>query len=209
MASTAWHRANTTPCLGCGKPVQARKRETSTGRCKRCWDRPKTLVPCPRCSKEFWPWANGKHARKFCCDHPPKPEAQPVQRTCAWCHGAFLQPPKTPRRNYCTPEHAKRGHSHASHIRRRITRAPAYRSGENVDLEVVYRRDRGVCGICHGNVPANFRFAATRADTPTIDHIVPISAGGTHTYANVQLAHHGCNSRKGNKSGCHSQLRLV
>lgn len=30
----------------------------------------------------------------------------------------------------------------------------------------------------------------------TLDHIIPLAAGGAHTYANVQLAHFLCNSRK-------------
>jgi 5-methylcytosine-specific restriction endonuclease McrA len=31
-------------------------------------------------------------------------------------------------------------------------------------------------------------------------YIVPLSKGGTHTYDNVQCAHFGCNSRKGNRA---------
>ncbi len=34
---------------------------------------------------------------------------------------------------------------------------------------------------------------------PSIDHIVPITRGGTHTWDNAQLAHLLCNTRKGNK----------
>lgn len=33
----------------------------------------------------------------------------------------------------------------------------------------------------------------------TIDHIIPLSKGGTHTYNNVQLAHYICNSKKSDK----------
>ena len=31
---------------------------------------------------------------------------------------------------------------------------------------------------------------------PTIDHIVPISLGGEHSYANCQAVHFMCNSKK-------------
>ena len=37
------------------------------------------------------------------------------------------------------------------------------------------------------------------AMSPTIDHIVPMSRGGGHTWDNVQVAHAICNSLKGNK----------
>jgi 5-methylcytosine-specific restriction endonuclease McrA len=43
---------------------------------------------------------------------------------------------------------------------------------------------------------------------PTVDHVIPISEGGTDTKANVQLAHRICNLRKG-KRGTPQQLRLV
>jgi 5-methylcytosine-specific restriction endonuclease McrA len=33
----------------------------------------------------------------------------------------------------------------------------------------------------------------------SLDHVVPLSRGGSHTYANVKLAHRVCNSRKGKK----------
>jgi 5-methylcytosine-specific restriction endonuclease McrA len=42
----------------------------------------------------------------------------------------------------------------------------------------------------------------------TIDHIVPLAAGGDDTKANVQLAHRRCNTRKGARGG-EQQLRLV
>ncbi len=59
---------------------------------------------------------------------------------------------------------------------------------EHVDPLEVLLRDEGVCGICNERVdPRNFH----------VDHIVPLSAGGLHGYANVQVAHPRCNMRKG------------
>jgi 5-methylcytosine-specific restriction endonuclease McrA len=43
---------------------------------------------------------------------------------------------------------------------------------------------------------------------PTIDHIIPLSAGGDDTKANVRLAHFLCNSRRGNR-GDVEQLKLI
>jgi 5-methylcytosine-specific restriction endonuclease McrA len=35
------------------------------------------------------------------------------------------------------------------------------------------------------------------ANDPTLDHLMPVSRGGEHSYRNVGTAHRGCNSRKG------------
>lgn len=59
-----------------------------------------------------------------------------------------------------------------------------------VDTDAIYARDGGICQLCGTPVQ---RTAAT------LDHIVPLSRGGTHEPANVQIAHGPCNSRKGNR----------
>jgi 5-methylcytosine-specific restriction endonuclease McrA len=62
---------------------------------------------------------------------------------------------------------------------------------EKVDPSIVFDRDGGVCGICHQSVERNERW--------DIDHVIPLSKGGTHGYVNVQLAHATCNKRKAAK----------
>lgn len=59
---------------------------------------------------------------------------------------------------------------------------------EVVDSRVVYERDQGICGICNLPVPW---------DDLHIDHVIPLSKGGKHSYANVQSAHSLCNFKKG------------
>ena len=44
-------------------------------------------------------------------------------------------------------------------------------------------------------------------EAPSIDHIVPLSKGGEHSYANCALAHTGCNSAKSAFGG--GQLLLL
>ena len=46
---------------------------------------------------------------------------------------------------------------------------------------------------------------------PSIDHLIPISRGGTHTKDNVKLAHMRCNSIKGSNLcyGSEGQMRLA
>lgn len=57
---------------------------------------------------------------------------------------------------------------------------------EHIDRVVVFERDNGICGLCGMAVVGPF----------TIDHIIPISKGGPHSYENVQLAHPTCNFSK-------------
>lgn len=61
---------------------------------------------------------------------------------------------------------------------------------EHVDAFAVYDRDGGICGICGD--------AVERSDFH-VDHVIPLVRGGEHSYANVQVAHPSCNSRKRDK----------
>lgn len=61
---------------------------------------------------------------------------------------------------------------------------------EHVDHRIVYERDNETCGICGEHVEwADF----------SLDHVIPLSKGGEHSYANTQTAHLPCNIRKGAK----------
>ena len=58
---------------------------------------------------------------------------------------------------------------------------------EHVDFTFVLCRDAGICGICQYPVdPTDWH----------LDHVIPLSKGGHHTYANVQVAHPDCNQHK-------------
>ena len=52
----------------------------------------------------------------------------------------------------------------------------------------ILERDKKRCGIC------SRRIVTTEL---SIDHIIPLASGGTHTKENVQLAHRICNAKKG------------
>jgi 5-methylcytosine-specific restriction endonuclease McrA len=44
----------------------------------------------------------------------------------------------------------------------------------------------GMCGICKDFIVGKFH----------VDHVIPLSRGGEHSYANAQLAHPTCNLEK-------------
>lgn len=88
--------------------------------------------------------------------------------------------------------------------RRRARQRSAYVAP--VSRTAIYTRDKWICGICHRAIPKGISVPHPMA--ATIDHIVPLSLGGTHEPANVRAAHFQCNSRRGNR-GNPEQLALI
>jgi len=72
---------------------------------------------------------------------------------------------------------------------------------EDIDLSITIgrlrKRDNDICQICGKPVDdTDIENGHAHSLYPTLDHIIPLSKGGSHTWANVQLAHMGCNSGK-------------
>lgn len=68
---------------------------------------------------------------------------------------------------------------------------------EQIERAIVYDRDAGRCHLCGKKVRGKWH----------LDHIVPLSQGGEHSYRNVAVAHPKCNQSKGRKMK--GQLRLL
>ena len=69
-------------------------------------------------------------------------------------------------------------------------------SFEPINEKKLYLRDGWMCQICKKRVDKRFKYPNPMC--ASMDHIVPLSKGGTHTYANIQLAHLSCNLIKHN-----------
>lgn len=65
---------------------------------------------------------------------------------------------------------------------------------ERVNRLSVYKRDNWTCVSCGVKVETTKEYAPHQA---SIDHIIPVSKGGSHTYDNVQTMCVTCNSLKG------------
>ena len=65
---------------------------------------------------------------------------------------------------------------------------------EAINEKMVYFRDGWKCQICHKRVNKNLKYPNPMS--ASLDHIMPLNQGGTHTYKNVQLAHLLCNLSK-------------
>lgn len=88
----------------------------------------------------------------------------------------------------CTQKH---GNKNGKHIRRE--RIKQQRTA-HVYRQQIYKRDNYTCQLC--NEPVNMTLNPQADMAPSLDHIIPLAKGGTHSPGNVQLAHRLCNSYK-------------
>ena len=73
---------------------------------------------------------------------------------------------------------------------------------KGITLDRLIKRDKSMCHLCGGLVDINDYDTNNNGYVicgdyyPSIDHVVPIAKGGTHSWENVKLAHRLCNSIK-------------
>lgn len=84
------------------------------------------------------------------------------------------------------PGRARKWCSPACRARRFRERHPEYAE--------IFERDGWCCGLCDLVVDKDLAWPDPMSKS--LDHIVPLSCGGDHVRANVQLAHMTCNVRK-------------
>lgn len=125
------------------------------------------------------------------------------RRPCSRCGEEFECGPRRGRpRRFCEPCEAlaaaetRRAARDRRRIRLRRLNGAEY---ERIVRSKVYERDGWRCQLCRRPVDGAAKVPHPRA--PTLDHVVPLSEGGSHTYANVQLACFLCNSLKGAGGG--------
>jgi hypothetical protein len=95
---------------------------------------------------------------------------------------------------YRTSPHGRAAHAAGESFRRAIACGVG---AELVTMDYLIERDRGICGLCGLSVEGHLTWPHPMSSS--MDHIVPLSRGGLHTKVNLQLAHLGCNIRKGNR----------
>lgn len=130
-----------------------------------------------------------KHYEKVIAD--PKLKAKRLAATAKW---------RAENREHLRESERAYREANPDYKRTKDHRSRARRLGvfvEDVKLSVLFARDAGRCGICGEQADMATRWPDPL--TATIDHVIPMSRGGLHEYANVQLAHAVCNSRKNDR----------
>ena len=78
---------------------------------------------------------------------------------------------------------------------------------EDVKPLRVYARDGWRCHIC--GLKVDQRLSGLHQRGPTLDHLIPLSKGGQHSYDNVALAHRVCNTKKHAKNVSFQMLLIA
>jgi len=106
---------------------------------------------------------------------------------------------------FCCIQCSKRYSNNLHELRRRHRLRENGKIDYSITLDKLIKRDKGKCRICGEKVDVDAYsinvdgvFVAN-SKYPSIDHINPVSKGGTHSWDNIQLAHMHCNTTKSNK----------
>ena len=118
-------------------------------------------------------------------------------------HPCIVCGTKTINQKYCSETCRKRAYNKQKETNRRI-KIMTQMVDKDITLESLYKRDRGLCHIC--GMLCNWDDYIIDSNQkqcgewyPSIDHVIPLSKGGMHSWDNVKLAHRRCNSIKSDK----------
>lgn len=191
-------------CTGCGllKPhddfgVDRQKRDGLTTRCRPCRRLESVAYMATPRAKEL----ARKRAREWIKRNPEKQAAAMA----AWrAQHPWYSAEANRKWREANPEadaayhQANREKSMERTLRRRRRISEA--SMGPVDLAALWDDCEGVCALCGELI--DFDLAHPDRLSKSVDHIVPLSKGGTHEQSNLQWTHLVCNIRKGATVPC-------
>lgn len=126
-----------------------------------------------------------------------KRESDPIRQA---AHLAYLANWRVEKRHIALAAEQAWRAAHPERAMEKVRRRRARLLGawvEDVDVAELWERDGGICQLCGAPVDGDAKWPAPLS--LTVDHILPLSKGGKHELANVQIAHSRCNSVKGDR----------
>lgn len=157
------------PCAGCSTMVQPPKRH------------------CPDCVAVSSRRYSLESARRKHNDSP---------RQCGECQATFIPVYGDKRRTYCSDACLHKACKRTSRLRGKARKRSA--TVERVNPNRVFARDGWRCHLCGKAADATKR-GTYHPNAPELDHILPLSKGGEHSYANTACAHRKCNAAKSDR----------
>lgn len=123
---------------------------------------------------------------------------QTAMEVCPVCFSLFV--PVNGNKKYCSKRCATRAQN-AHHKDKRMRRIKSLLVDSDITIDGVATRDSNICWLCGDAVDWNDYTEKNGAivtgdNYPSIDHVVPLAAGGLHAWDNVRLAHRRCNYLK-------------
>lgn len=226
--TNAWLLANrpnfpTEPCLTCGAPVvqyRTRRYDGEMRYCGRsCQPRPKDNWHGPTKTELIWSKAwSGKcdtcdrrlatgRIRCSKCSYGRHLHLLRLRvrllwllpKTCLGCGEEFNRFDQGSRCDGC-----KRATDRQQRQLRRLRKKGIGSYDYGIDYKKLFERGNGRCSICEQpcddpSVWLTWDGLTWMPNAPTVDHIIALANGGTHTWENVQLACAECNSHKGDR----------
>lgn len=181
-------------CVRCGKQKEVNRRSVlynSLGECE-----------CKRIERKA-----EKEAEKILAFWDELQKPRPLKRDvvvsfCLTCGKPFVKEGRSPCCSATCKRKARRKKEAAKNDKR--LREMSLSNIEDITLEGLIIRDKNTCWLC--GKPCDVNDSYWEGSTffagnnyPSIDHVLPLAKGGTHTWDNVRLAHRICNSIKSDK----------
>lgn len=177
------HGEKRKPAANAPAPV---KRRFTTGECPLCGKANRRMEPenvyafvcnSDPCMRDYWDGFRDGWYRLSAVYFP----------FCRGCGAQFTA--RIPDQQFCSRECGDMPEDFAKQLRQRTVEASPV-----IRREDVFARDNWTCYLCGEAITAT-----SGLDGPSVDHVVPIVGGGTHTLNNVRATHLRCNIAKGDR----------
>jgi predicted nucleic acid-binding Zn ribbon protein len=163
-------------CLVCGQACKALNMATCSEKCRAQYNRTTAIQSYKAKNAHIWS----------------------VPRQCVVCGSVFHKAyGQSASRSWCSDtcrEDQIRQSKRASRGRRRARKRGAL--SESINPTRVFERDDWRCHLCGRKTPKALR-GTYDGRAPELDHLIPLGAGGSHTWANVACSCRACNGAKG------------